>query len=71
MVRSCLFVSAAGRVHRVVWLAPTGSRPGRLLGSRGVRAVPAMIRDLDGIASVFLTALAGDAAKVVREGGVK
>ncbi|MFF7677640.1 hypothetical protein [Actinacidiphila glaucinigra] len=44
---------------------------GRLLGSRGVRAVPAMIRDLDGIASVFLTALAGDAAKVVREGGVK
>ncbi|CAM5677224.1 hypothetical protein SGRIM128S_04602 [Streptomyces griseomycini] len=23
-----LFVSAAGHVHRVVWLAPTGSRPG-------------------------------------------
>ncbi|MEU9530688.1 hypothetical protein BCL80_1392 [Streptomyces avidinii] len=43
----------------------------RLLGSRGVRAVPAMVRDLDGIASVFLTALARDAAKVVREGGVK
>ncbi|MFJ2261101.1 hypothetical protein ACIOKD_22625 [Streptomyces sp. NPDC087844] len=43
----------------------------RLLGSRRVRAVPAMVRDLDGIASVFLTALARDAAKVVREGGVK
>ncbi|WP_326787791.1 hypothetical protein [Streptomyces sp. NBC_00151] len=43
----------------------------RLLGSRGVRAVPAMVRDLDGIASVFLTALARDAAKVVREGGAK
>ncbi|MFJ3224182.1 hypothetical protein ACIPJS_12535 [Streptomyces sp. NPDC086783] len=43
----------------------------RLLGSRGVRAVPAMVRDLDGIASVFLTALAQDAARVVREGGVK
>lgn len=34
-------------------------------------AVPAMVRDLDGIASVFLTALARDAAMVVREGGVK
>ncbi|MGA5559241.1 hypothetical protein [Streptomyces lavendulocolor] len=43
----------------------------RLLGSLGVRAVPAMVRDLDGIASVFLTALARDAAQVVREGGVK
>ncbi|MGI5484943.1 hypothetical protein [Streptomyces lavendofoliae] len=43
----------------------------RLLGSRGARAVPAMVRDLDGIASVFLTALARDAAQVVREGGVK
>ncbi|MDH6229139.1 hypothetical protein [Streptomyces sp. MJP52] len=43
----------------------------RLLGSRGVRAVPAMVRDLDGIASVFLTDLARDAARVVREGGVK
>ncbi|MDX2291008.1 MULTISPECIES: hypothetical protein [Streptomyces] len=43
----------------------------RLLRSRGVRAVPAMVRDLDGIASVFLTALARDAAMVVREGGVK
>ncbi|MFJ3164350.1 hypothetical protein [Streptomyces kanasensis] len=42
-----------------------------LLGSRGVRAVPAMVRDLDGIASVFLTALTRDAAMVVREGGVK
>ncbi|QGV82248.1 hypothetical protein [Streptomyces ficellus] len=47
----------------------TGVR--RLLKSRGVRAVPAMVRDLDGIASVFLTALARDAAMVVREGGVK
>ncbi|MET9252701.1 hypothetical protein [Streptomyces sp. NPDC003717] len=43
----------------------------RLLGSRGVRAVPAMVRDLDGIASVFLTDLARGAAQVVREGGVK
>ncbi|MFE6662854.1 hypothetical protein ACFVFH_04715 [Streptomyces sp. NPDC057697] len=47
----------------------TGVR--RVLGSRGVRAVPAMVRDLDGIASVFLTALARDAAEVVREGGVR
>ncbi|MEU9851718.1 hypothetical protein [Streptomyces sp. NPDC047974] len=43
----------------------------RLLSSRGVTAVPAMVRDLDGIASVFLTDLARDAAMVVREGGVK
>lgn len=43
----------------------------KLLESRGVRAVPAMVRDLDGIASVFLTALARDAAKIVREGGAK
>lgn len=43
----------------------------RLLGSRGARAVPAMVRDLDGIASVFMTDLARDAAMVVREGGVK
>ncbi|UFR00056.1 hypothetical protein KBP30_02130 [Streptomyces sp. Go40/10] len=42
----------------------------KLLRSRGVTAVPAMIRDLDGIASVFLTDLARDAAMVVREGGV-
>ncbi|MFF0740372.1 hypothetical protein ACFYVL_08210 [Streptomyces sp. NPDC004111] len=43
----------------------------KLLRSRGVTAVPAMVRDLDGIASVFLTDLARDAAMVVREGGVK
>ncbi|MEU5665801.1 hypothetical protein [Streptomyces longwoodensis] len=43
----------------------------RLLRSRRVRAVPAMVRDLDGIASVFLTDLARDAARVVREGGVE
>lgn len=43
----------------------------RLLRNRGVTAVPAMVRDLDGIASVFLTDLARDAAMVVREGGVK
>ncbi|GHJ93452.1 hypothetical protein SNE510_29710 [Streptomyces sp. NE5-10] len=43
----------------------------RLLSSRGVTAVPAMIRDLDGMASAFLTDLARDAAVVVREGGVK
>lgn len=43
----------------------------KLLRGRGVTAVPAMVRDLDGIASVFLTDLARDAAMVVREGGVK
>ncbi|GGX10391.1 hypothetical protein GCM10010297_34970 [Streptomyces malachitofuscus] len=43
----------------------------RLLRSRGTTAVPAMVRDLNGIASVFLTDLARDAAMVVREGGVK
>ncbi|MFD4377014.1 hypothetical protein [Streptomyces sp. NPDC058486] len=43
----------------------------KLLRSQGVAAVPAMVRDLDGIASVFLTDLARDAAMVVREGGVK
>ncbi|MFE1347889.1 hypothetical protein [Streptomyces sp. NPDC058757] len=42
-----------------------------LLRNRGVRAVPALVRDLDGIASAFLTDLARDAALVVREGGVK
>ncbi|WP_424866938.1 hypothetical protein [Streptomyces sp. SAI-229] len=43
----------------------------KLLRGRGVTAAPAMVRDLDGIASVFLTDLARDAAMVVREGGVK
>jgi histone H3/H4 len=43
----------------------------KLLRSRGATAVPAMVRDLDGIASVFLTDLARDAAMVVREGGVR
>ncbi|MEU6806666.1 hypothetical protein [Streptomyces neyagawaensis] len=43
----------------------------KLLRRQGVTAVPAMVRDLDGIASVFLTDLARDAAMVVREGGVK
>lgn len=43
----------------------------RLLRSQGVSAVPAMVRDLDGIASAFLTDLARDAVMVVREGGVK
>ncbi|MFF3259918.1 hypothetical protein ACFYWO_12205 [Streptomyces sp. NPDC002932] len=43
----------------------------QLLRNRRVTAVPAMVRDLDGIASVFLTDLARDAAMVVREGGVK
>ncbi|MEU1194431.1 hypothetical protein [Streptomyces sp. NPDC005859] len=41
----------------------------KLLRSQGATAVPAMVRDLDGIASVFLTELARDAAMVVREGG--
>ncbi|MEU1665758.1 hypothetical protein ABZ547_19505 [Streptomyces sparsogenes] len=43
----------------------------KLLRSQGATAAPAMVRDLDGIASVFLTDLARDAAMVVREGGVK
>lgn len=43
----------------------------KLLRSQGATAVPVMVRDLDGIASVFLTDLARDAAMVVREGGVK
>ncbi|MET7745694.1 hypothetical protein [Streptomyces sp. NPDC005385] len=43
----------------------------KLLRRQGVTAVPAMVRDLDGIASVFLTDLARDAAMVVREGGAK
>lgn len=43
----------------------------KLLWGQGVTAVPAMVRDLDGIASVFLTDLARDAAMVVREGGVR
>ncbi|MFF8597177.1 hypothetical protein ACF061_38435 [Streptomyces sp. NPDC015220] len=43
----------------------------KLLRSQGASAVPAMVRDLDGIASVFLTDLARDAAMVVREDGVK
>lgn len=43
----------------------------KLLRSQGATAVPALVRDLDGIASVFLTGLARDAAMVVREGGLK
>ncbi|MFA3874797.1 hypothetical protein ABS735_14050 [Streptomyces sp. MMCC 100] len=43
----------------------------KLLRNQGATAVPAMVRDLDGIASVFLTDLARDAAMVVREGGAK
>lgn len=43
----------------------------KLLRGQGARAVPAVVRDLDGIASVFLADLARDAAMVVREGGVK
>ncbi|MGW2426734.1 hypothetical protein ACWC0C_47685 [Streptomyces sp. NPDC001709] len=43
----------------------------KLLRRQGATAVPAVVRDLDGIASVFLTDLARDAAMVVREGGVK
>lgn len=43
----------------------------KLLRERGAAAVPAMVRDLDGLASVFLTDLARDAAMVVREGGLK
>ncbi|MET7370399.1 hypothetical protein ABZS61_31945 [Streptomyces sp. NPDC005566] len=42
----------------------------KLLRNRGTAAVPAMVRDLDGLASVFLTDLARDAAMVVREGGI-
>lgn len=43
----------------------------KLLRSQGVTAVPALVRDLDGLASNFLTDLAIDAVMVVREGGVK
>lgn len=43
----------------------------KLLRSQGATAVPAMVRDLGGIASAFLTDLARDAAMVVREGGVQ
>ncbi|GAA2285724.1 hypothetical protein GCM10010234_25890 [Streptomyces hawaiiensis] len=43
----------------------------KLLRSQGATAVPVMVRDLDGLASAFLTGLARDAAMVVREGGVK
>lgn len=43
----------------------------KLLRDRGAAAVPAMVRDLDGIASAFLTDLARDAAMVVREGGIR
>ncbi|MFH9729854.1 hypothetical protein [Streptomyces sp. NPDC017260] len=43
----------------------------KLLRSQGATAVPTLVRDLDGIASVFLTDLARDAAMVVREGGVR
>ncbi|PPS75318.1 hypothetical protein [Streptomyces sp. MH60] len=43
----------------------------KLLRSRGTTAVPRMVRDLDGIASVFLTDLARNAAMTVREGGVR
>ncbi|MFJ9738381.1 hypothetical protein [Streptomyces sp. NPDC101166] len=43
----------------------------KLLRSQGATAVPTMVRDLDGIASVFMTRLARDAAMVVREGGIK
>ncbi|MCF2529740.1 hypothetical protein [Yinghuangia soli] len=42
-----------------------------LLRSQGVMAGPAMVRDLDGIASVFLTDLARDAARVVRDRGIQ
>ncbi|MEV6576077.1 hypothetical protein [Streptomyces sp. NPDC051577] len=43
----------------------------KLLRSQGATAVPALVRDLDGLASNFLTDLARDAVMVVREGGVK
>ncbi|MFC9926780.1 hypothetical protein [Streptomyces sp. NPDC127190] len=41
----------------------------KLLRSQGATAVPAMVRDLDGIASVFLTDLARDAASTRRGHG--
>ncbi|MFH7597385.1 hypothetical protein WDV06_20120 [Streptomyces racemochromogenes] len=43
----------------------------KLLRSQRVTAVPALVRDLDGLASNFLTDLARDAVMVVREGGLK
>ncbi|TXS36452.1 hypothetical protein [Streptomyces sp. OR43] len=43
----------------------------KLLRSQRATAVPAMVRDLDGIASVFLTDLARDAVMVARQGRVR
>ncbi|MFF8534388.1 hypothetical protein ACN6K9_000117 [Streptomyces sp. SAS_267] len=40
----------------------------KLLRNQGTTAVPVMVRDLDGIASAFLTDLARDAVTVVRRG---
>lgn len=57
--------SAVAGAHRF----EAGTR--KLLRERGAAAVPALVRDLDGIASAFLTDLARDAAMVVREGGIK
>ncbi|MFJ8187558.1 hypothetical protein [Streptomyces sp. NPDC096105] len=58
-------LSAVAGAHR----CEAGVR--RLLRRQQVRAVPAMVRELNGIASVFLMRLARDAATVVSEGGVR
>lgn len=63
--------SKLGRPSAVVGAHRFESAVKKLLRGQGARAVPAMVRDLDGIASVFLADLARDAAMVVREGGIK
>ncbi|MGV9875021.1 hypothetical protein ACWDUG_20175 [Streptomyces cellulosae] len=66
----------SGRAHRRRPSAVTHAHrfePGvkRLLRSQGVRAVPSMVRELVGVASVFMMRLARSAAMVVRDGGIR
>ncbi|MFZ4151608.1 hypothetical protein [Streptomyces pseudogriseolus] len=74
--RSAAVPSRSGSARRRKSSAVVGAHrfePGvrALLRSHQVRAVPAMVRELNGIANVFVTRLARDAAMVVREGGVR
>lgn len=66
----------SGRAHRRKPSAVTHAHrfePGvkRLLRSHGVRAVPSIVRELVGFASVFMMRLARSAAMVVRDGGIR
>ncbi|MCI4146554.1 hypothetical protein ACPCIX_26620 [Streptomyces pseudogriseolus] len=74
-VQSAAMPSRGGSARRPKSSAVVGAHrfePGvRALRSRQARAVPAMVRELAGIAGVFVTGLARDAAMVVREGGVR